>query len=60
MPAAILVSDGFGGSPSAVAKTVTFLQTLSHQGPLQILCLLLGQDLTVGAPAEALGISRPG
>ena len=50
---------GFGGSPSAVPRAVTFLKTLSHEGRLQILCLLLDQDLSVGALAEALGLSQP-
>jgi len=59
MPAAIPESDVFGGSPSAVAKAVTFLKTLSHEGRLQILCLLLDQNLTVSALADALGISQP-
>ena len=52
-------SDGFGGSPSALPQAVTFLKTLSHEGRLQILCLLLDQDLGVGALAEKLGLSQP-
>ena len=52
-------SDGFGGSPSALPRAVTFLKTLSHEGRLQILCLLLDQDLGVGALAEKLGLSQP-
>ena len=59
MPAVILDSDGFGGSPSAATQAVSFLKTLSHEGRLQILCLLLDQDLGVGALAEALGMSQP-
>ena len=55
----IATSDGFGGSPSAVPKAVTFLKTLSHEGRLQILCLLLDRDLSVGALAETLGLSQP-
>lgn len=55
----LLDAEGFGGSPSAVAKAVTFLKTLSHEGRLQILCLLLDQELSVGTLAEALGISQP-
>ena len=46
--------EGFGGNPKAAAKAVTFLKTLSHAGRLQILCLLLDQDLSVGALAKAL------
>ncbi len=52
-------ADGFGGSPTAAAKAVNFLKTLSHEGRLQILCLLLDQDLSVGALAEALGLPQP-
>jgi DNA-binding transcriptional ArsR family regulator len=52
-------ADGFGGSPKAAARAVTFLKTLSHEGRLQILCLLLDQDLSVGALADALGMSQP-
>lgn len=55
----LLDAEGFGGSPSAVAKAVTFLKTLSHEGRLQILCLLLDQELSVGTLADALGISQP-
>jgi DNA-binding transcriptional ArsR family regulator len=55
----LLDAEGFGGSPTAVAKAVTFLKTLSHEGRLQILCLLLDQDLSVGALADALGLSQP-
>ena len=52
-------ADGFGGNPSDVARAVTFLKTLSHEGRLQILCLLLDRPLTVGALAEALGAAQP-
>ena len=51
--------DGFGGGPDAAARAVTFLKALSHQGRLQILCLLLDNDLSVGALAEALGLPQP-
>jgi ArsR family transcriptional regulator len=54
-----LDADGFGGSPNAATRAVTFLKTLSHEGRLQILCLLLDQDLSVGALAEALGLPQP-
>jgi DNA-binding transcriptional ArsR family regulator len=59
MANSFLDADGFGGSPSAAAKAVSFLKTLSHEGRLQILCLLLDQDLSVGALAEALGLPQP-
>lgn len=55
----LIDTDGFGGSPIEVTKAVTFLKTLSHGGRLQILCLLLDQDLSVGALAEALSIPQP-
>ena len=54
-----LDAEGFGGSPTAVANAVTFLKTLSHEGRLQILCLLLDQDLSVGTLADALGLAQP-
>ena len=59
MLAAIPDLDGFGGGPSSATRAVTFLKTLSHEGRLQILCLLLDQDLSVGALAESLGLSQP-
>lgn len=59
MPAAMLDEEGFGGSPTAVTAAVTFLKTLSHEGRLQILCLLLDRDFTVGALAETLALSQP-
>jgi DNA-binding transcriptional ArsR family regulator len=52
-------AQGFGGHPSDAARAVTFLKTLSHEGRLQILCLLLSQDLSVSALAQALGQSQP-
>ncbi len=59
MPGSRVDAEGFGGSPTAAAKAVSFLKTLSHEGRLQILCLLLEQDLSVGALAEALGLPQP-
>lgn len=53
------VPDGFGGSPSAAAKAVAFLKTLSHEGRLQILCHLLDQDRTVSALVETVGLPQP-
>lgn len=58
MAPAILESAGFG-SAAAAARAVIVLKTLSHEGRLQILCLLLEQDLSVGALAEALGLPQP-
>ena len=59
MTQSLLETDGFGGNASDFAKAVTFLKTLSHDGRLQILCLLLDQDLSVGALAEAVGMAQP-
>lgn len=51
--------DGFWENPSAATCAVKFLKALSHEGRLQILCLLLDQDLNVGALTEALGLPQP-
>ena len=51
--------DGFGGGSAAAAEAVTFLKALSHEGRLHMLCLLLDQDLSVGALAEAVGLPQP-
>jgi DNA-binding transcriptional ArsR family regulator len=50
---------GFGGSPAAAERAVAFLKSLSHRGRLQILCLLLEQDMSVGDLALAIGMSQP-
>ncbi|OZA10404.1 MAG: hypothetical protein B7Y02_10765 [Rhodobacterales bacterium 17-64-5] len=55
----IKYTEGFGGTPGAAFHAVTLLKTLSHEGRLQILCLLLDRDLSVGQLAEALGLSQP-
>jgi DNA-binding transcriptional ArsR family regulator len=55
----VLDAEVFGGSANAVAKAVNFLKTLSHEGRLQILCLLLDQELSVGSLSDALGLSQP-
>jgi ArsR family transcriptional regulator len=59
MNGANLDTDGFGGSPLAAGRAVAFLKALSHEGRLQILCLLLDQDLSVGDLAGAIGLSQP-
>ncbi len=50
--------DGFGGDGEAAARAVNLLKALSHEGRLQILCLLLDQELAVGELAEALGVHQ--
>jgi ArsR family transcriptional regulator, virulence genes transcriptional regulator len=55
MNGANLDTHGFGGSPTAASQAASFLKTLAHEDRLQILCLLLDQDLSVGELAEALG-----
>ena len=52
-------TEGFGGTANAAAKAVTFLKTLSHEGRLQMLCLLLDKDMSVGELAEALALPQP-
>jgi DNA-binding transcriptional ArsR family regulator len=49
---------GFGGDAEAAARAVDLLKALSHEGRLQILCLLLDQELSVGALVEALGLPQ--
>jgi DNA-binding transcriptional ArsR family regulator len=59
MPAALPDTTSFGGDASAVAEAVGFLKTLSHEGRLQILCLLLDHEMSVGALSDAVGQSQP-
>ncbi|MBL9051224.1 MAG: winged helix-turn-helix transcriptional regulator [Tabrizicola sp.] len=47
--------QGFGGTPEQAARAVALLKTLSHEGRLQILCLLIDGDLNVTQLAAALG-----
>ncbi|MBI1171042.1 metalloregulator ArsR/SmtB family transcription factor [bacterium] len=58
MSGSLLDTDGFGGRPDSAAQAVNLLKALSHEGRLQILCLLLDQDLSVGALADALGLHQ--
>jgi DNA-binding transcriptional ArsR family regulator len=53
--AAIL--EGFGGTPEEASRAVALLKSLSHEGRLQILCLLVDGDMSVGQLAGALGTS---
>jgi DNA-binding transcriptional ArsR family regulator len=59
MPATLPETTIFGGDASAVGEAVNFLKTLSHEGRLQILCLLLDRELSVGALSDAVGQSQP-
>jgi DNA-binding transcriptional ArsR family regulator len=47
--------QGFGGTAEQAARAVGLLKSLSHEGRLQILCLLVDGDLSVTQLAEALG-----
>lgn len=47
--------QGFGGTPEQAARAVALLKALSHEGRLQILCLLIDGDLNVTQLAAALG-----
>ena len=51
------ILEGFGGTPEQAAKAVALLKSLSHEGRLQILCLLVDGELSVTQLAEALGAS---
>lgn len=51
------ILEGFGGTPEQAARAVALLKTLSHEGRLQILCLLLDGDLNVTQLATGLGSS---
>jgi ArsR family transcriptional regulator, virulence genes transcriptional regulator len=51
------ILEGFGGTAEQAAKAVAFLKLLSHEGRLQILCLLVEGDLNVTQLANALGTS---
>ena len=51
------ILEGFGGTQDQAARAVALLKSLSHEGRLQILCLLVGGDLNVTQLAEALGVS---
>lgn len=49
---------GFGGTGEQASRAVALLKSLSHEGRLQILCLLLDQDMNVTQLAEALGSTQ--
>jgi DNA-binding transcriptional ArsR family regulator len=48
--------EGFGGTPEQAARAVALLKSLSHEGRLQMLCLLIDGDLSVSQLAEALDL----
>lgn len=52
------IVEGFGGTPHDAARAVALLKSLSHEGRLQILCLLLDGDLNVGQLSAALGLTQ--
>jgi hypothetical protein len=41
MSARLQPKKGFGGTPEAAGRAVDLLKALSHEGRLQILCVLL-------------------
>lgn len=49
------ILEGFGGTHEQAASAVALLKSLSHEGRLRILCLLVDGDLNVTQLAEALG-----
>jgi ArsR family transcriptional regulator, virulence genes transcriptional regulator len=51
------ILEGFGGTAEQAARAVALLKSLSHEGRLQILCLLVEGDRNVTQLAEALGTS---
>ena len=51
------VLEGFGGTAEQASRAVALLKSLSHEGRLQILCLLVGGEMNVTQLAEALGVS---
>ena len=51
------ILQGFGGTADQAARAVALLKSLSHEGRLQILCLLVDGELNVTQLAEALGSS---
>jgi DNA-binding transcriptional ArsR family regulator len=52
------IIEGFGGSPHDAARAVALLKSLSHEGRLQILCLLVDGELNVGQLSAALGLNQ--
>ena len=51
------ILQGFGGTAEQAARAVALLKSLSHEGRLQILCLLVDGEMSVTQLAEALGTS---
>ena len=51
------ILEGFGGTAEQAARAVALLKSLSHEGRLQILCLLVDGELNVTQLAAALGTS---
>ncbi|MFN6925608.1 MAG: ArsR/SmtB family transcription factor [Tabrizicola sp.] len=49
------ILEGFGGTPEQASRAVALLKSLSHEGRLQILCLLIENEMSVTQLAEALG-----
>jgi ArsR family transcriptional regulator, virulence genes transcriptional regulator len=49
------ILQGFGGTADQAARAVALLKSLSHEGRLQILCLLVDGDMNVTQLSEALG-----
>ena len=52
--------EGFGGTPEQAGRAVALLKSLSHEGRLQILCLLVDGEMNVTQLAEALATSQAG
>ena len=51
------ILEGFGGTAEQASRAVALLKSLSHEGRLQILCLLVDGERNVTQLAEALGAS---
>ncbi len=51
------ILQGFGGTADQASRAVALLKSLSHEGRLQILCLLVDGEMSVTQLAEALGTS---
>lgn len=51
------ILEGFGGTAEQASRAVALLKSLSHEGRLQILCLLCDGERSVTQLAEALGAS---
>ena len=49
------ILQGFGGTAEQASRAVALLKSLSHEGRLQILCLLVEGELNVTQLAQALG-----